>query len=648
MTSSQGPRSGAPAGRGAPGAPGAHDALIGCVLDDRYRLEERIGGGGMGQVYRARHLRMDQAVAVKVLNPDLSADPSAARRFAREARHTFRFDHPHCVRVVDFGATPTGTLFLVMEYLTGRTAAQEIEVDGPMAPERVMHMARQVCDALAYAHDLGFVHRDIKPDNVMLLHRGGDPDFVKVLDFGLAKLFTEQDAVLTAAFSAFALTREGSVFGTAEYMSPEQAMGQLLAPTADVYSLGATMYELVTATLPFEGRTFTEVLAQQVQKQPVPPAARRPDLAIPAALDRLILACMAKLPGQRPQSALALAAELERIASGRALSGHATGPGAALQRASTLASAETMDLQAMSDAGLSDPALELAATLYATPAAGSAGSMQASRAGSMPARAPASAASRASGGVPGSAPISGSTPVAVPGHASGPVAASAPPASTVPTAETRAHARRANRRWIAVTAAVAVLGAAALGLALWRRTTARSALPPDAPAALAQPAQTAVAPAQPEAAPATPEAAAATPEAAPAQPETAAIGAGAAPDTQPGQAPAPAAPAGGDAERGPPVPASDAADEKRQARKREVAGYLAAAEAARRQSNPLKQIAAADSALRLEPGNRQAAFLLGDALLASGDEENACKYLRRARSLAEARAALRRARCPGD
>jgi hypothetical protein len=636
MTSSHGPRGGAPAGRGAPSthdAPDERDALIGCVLDDRYRLEERIGGGGMGQVYRARHLRMDQSVAVKVLHPDLSADPSAARRFAREARHTFRFDHPHCVRVIDFGATPTGTLFLVMEYLTGRTAAQEIEVDGPMAPERVMHIARQVCEALAYAHDLGFVHRDIKPDNLMLLHRGGDPDFVKVLDFGLAKLFTEQDPVLTAAFSAFALTREGSVFGTAEYMSPEQAMGQALAPTADVYSLGATMYELVTATLPFEGRTFTEVLAQQVQRQPVPPAARRPDLAIPAALDGLILACMAKLPGQRPQSAQALAAELDRIRFG-----HATGPGAALQRASTQAAAETMDLHAMNHAGVSDPALEMAATLYATGYAAAA-----SVSGSIPARAigassgvSGNAPIGVSGSVSGNAPMhaSGSAfapaPLGASGHASGrasgPVAASAPPASTVPTAETRAHGRGANRRLIAVTAVVAVLCAAALGLALWRRTTAGRAMPapPEAPA----------------------EAPAAQSAAAPATPTAATTGTGAAPDSSP--APAPAVPAAGDAERGQPAPGEGDAGEKRQARKREVAAFLAAAEAARRQSNPLKQIAAADSALRLEPRNRQAAFLLGDALLASGDEENACKYLRRARSLAEARAALRRARCPGD
>ncbi|HWN69691.1 MAG TPA: protein kinase, partial [Haliangium sp.] len=158
MTSPHGPGTGAPGGRA---GRDAHDPLIGVVLDDRYRLEERIGGGGMGQVYRARHLRMEQSVAVKVLHSDLSDDPTAARRFEREARHTFRFDHPHCVRVIDFGATPNGTLFLVMEYLTGRTAAQEIEVDGPMAPARVMHMARQVCDALGYAHDLGFVHRDI-------------------------------------------------------------------------------------------------------------------------------------------------------------------------------------------------------------------------------------------------------------------------------------------------------------------------------------------------------------------------------------------------------------------------------------------------------------------------------------------------------
>jgi serine/threonine-protein kinase len=600
MTSSQGSR---------PDAPDGRDELIGCVLDDRYRLEERIGGGGMGQVYRARHLRMDQAVAVKVLHPDLSADPSAARRFAREARHTFRFDHPHCVRVMDFGATPSGTLFLVMEYLTGRTAAQEIEVDGPMAPARVMHLARQVCDALAYAHELGFVHRDIKPDNVMLLHRGGDPDFVKVLDFGLAKLFAGGDALQTAAFSAFALTREGSVFGTAEYMSPEQAMGQPLGPTADVYSLGTTMYELLTASLPFEGRTFTEVLAQQVQKQPVPPVARRPDLAIPAALNGLILACMAKAPGERPQSAHTLAAEIDRIALGPIALGRT-----ALGRASTLATAETMDLEAVTEAAFPDP--DPGATGI--------------RAGSVAGR-PASHGEHAAG----AHAVAGSSAHSLPGSA-------APPASSVQTAQTRAHAGGAQRRMLALTAAVVVLGAAALGLALWSRTTAGGATPaqPASPAALAQVARAA-------AAPATDEPAAPTP--APAAPAAPAAINGAAPGANPGPAPATPGSAAGDRAQPASAPASgEDEDEERRSRKRDVARHLAAAEGARRQSNRLKQIAEADSALRLEPGNRQAAFLLGDALLASGDEDNACKYLRRARGLTQARAALRRASCPGD
>jgi serine/threonine protein kinase len=572
MTSSQSPRP---------------DALIGCVLDDRYRLEERIGGGGMGQVYRARHLRMDQAVAVKVLHPDLSADPTAARRFSREARHTFRFDHPHCVRMLDFGATPSGTLFLVMEYLTGRTAAQELAVDGPMAPARVMHMARQVCDALAYAHGRGFVHRDIKPDNVMLLHRGGDPDFVKVLDFGLAKLFADGDALLTAAFSAFALTREGSVFGTAEYMSPEQAMGQPLGPTADVYALGVTMYELLTATVPFQGRTFTEVLAQQVQQEPAPPAARRPDLAIPAALNDLVLACMAKQPANRPQSAQALAAELERIAHDRA-----SKPGEALLPASTLATADTMDLQAMAGPATPEPDW------------------------------PSTAGSRAR---------SETTPLA--SHAAHaaeqPVPATGLPASTAPTAQSRAHGRGAQRRLRPLAAAIAAVGVAALGLALWQRTTATAtdqAQPVPPASALARAAAASPAP----------------------EPVATHADAGARLAPQPSPGPALAGASGTPADRARPAPVLDAEDEARRARKRDVARHLEAAEQARRQGNRLKQMAEADSALQLERSNRQAAYLLGDALLAGGDEENGCKYLRRARGLAAARAALRRARCPED
>jgi serine/threonine protein kinase len=615
MTSSQGPR------------PDAADLLIGSVLDDRYRIEERIGGGGMGQVYRARHLRMDQAVAVKVLHPELSADAMAARRFTREARHTFRFDHPHCVRVLDFGAMPDGQLFLVMEHLTGRTAAQEIAVDGPMAAARVVHIARQVCAALAYAHDLGFVHRDIKPDNLMLLHRGGDPDFVKVLDFGLAKLFEGPDALCTAAFSRSALTREGNVFGTPEYMAPEQAMDEPLGPTADLYALGITMYEMLTGVLPFEGKTFTELLARQVQSQPVAPAARRPDLDIPAALNGLILACMAKAPGARPQSGHALAAELDRLTT-------SLGPSTA-RRSSGVGAAETIDMSAMA----APPSLAFAATMAHAPA----------RPDNQPASQPAGqpAAINAPHG-----PFAASASTLDPGDAA------ALPASRVSTEQVHRHVRGAHRRprHLTTLAVAAVLGTSALAAVLWRQDISTTPAAPRplaaAPAPAAQPPAVSTGPASPVPtlpAPTLPPPAS-TAATAGQVPQAGQTPAARVPDAagtgQPGRA-SQVAPAG-QTEASTQRASSDTHAAERSARRREAARHLAAAESARSQGNRLKQIAEADSALRLDPGNRQAAYLLGDALLAGGDEQNGCKYLRRARTLEAARRALRRAACPDD
>lgn len=606
MSSSQGP-----------GAD-ASDPLVGRVLDGRYHIEERIGAGGMGRVYRARHLRMEHAVAVKVLHADLGEDPTAARRFSREARRTFRFDHPHCVRVLDFGSTPQGLLFLVMEHLTGRTAGQELAVDGPMAPARVVHIARQVCDALAYAHELGFVHRDIKPDNLMLLHRGSDPDFVKVLDFGLAKLFAAPDALRTAAFSLSALTREGNVFGTPEYMSPEQAMGQPLAPTADVYSLGVAMYELLTASLPFQGDTFTAVLAQQVQAAPEPPAARRPDLGIPPPLNALVMACLAKAPGARPQSAVTLAAELDRLGAT---------VGAPLPRvAPAVAASETLDLEASAVNAQAAAATHAGTRMGRARAATE--SPQATAATALMIQAPGPAAERA--------PATSRARSA---------AAASSVAARRPSRSRESPAPRGRSRWTAAAIAVAVTALLATGVVAalaWSRdsTPGHAAAPPRAMEADAAATRAATTAAHADTAPtarASAELGAPTAAGVPA--------AASAADRVRSRARAPDQPEPGAGDR-----EGRARDrgEARRARRQQVARHLEAAAAARREGNHLRQMFEAESALRLAPGSREAAFLLGEALLASGDQQNACKYLRRARRLARARAVLRRAGCPSD
>jgi tRNA A-37 threonylcarbamoyl transferase component Bud32 len=274
--------------------------LVGIVLDGRYRLDALLGEGGMGAVYRAHHLAMDRRVAVKLLKPHLTTDAAAVQRFAREARSTMRVDSEHAVQVLDFGVTPHGDYYMVLEYLDGRTVQRELDVDGPFEPARVVHIAKQALHALGAAHKSGLVHRDIKPDNILLMRVGADADYVKMLDFGVAKLM---EGAARSDRSAMAITQAGMVFGTPEFMSPEQACGQQLDGRSDLYSLATTMFAMLTGCGLFRAKSAIEWLTNHARTPPPHLADGSPALAPYKELDAVLQSCLAKHREDRPQTA---------------------------------------------------------------------------------------------------------------------------------------------------------------------------------------------------------------------------------------------------------------------------------------------------------------------------------------------------------
>ncbi len=286
------------------------EGLVGVTLDGRYRLDAVLGEGGMGAVFRANHLAMDRKVAVKLLKPHLTSDEQALQRFAREARATMKVESPHAVKVLDFGVTPLRDYYMVLEYLDGRTVQRELEIDGAFAPARVAHIARQALHALGVAHDQGLIHRDVKPENLLLMRVGADADYTKILDFGVAKLLQGS----AGDPSQLALTAAGMVFGTPEFMSPEQACGQTVDGRSDLYSLAATMFVMLTGQTMFEGNTAIEWLTHHA-RTPAPRLAMvRPELAAYPELDDLLQRCLAKRREQRPASAAELAQRLAELA----------------------------------------------------------------------------------------------------------------------------------------------------------------------------------------------------------------------------------------------------------------------------------------------------------------------------------------------
>lgn len=277
------------------------DRFVGLILDDKYRLEEKIGEGGMGKVYKATHIHMAHTLAIKVLHPHLSSDHTALERFRREAQATAHIRHPNAVTVSDFGVSKeTGIAYLAMEFLEGLELREKIQAKKILDFEESFLIVEQTCRALQAAHAKGIIHRDLKPDNIWLLTTEEGIENVKVLDFGIAKLKSS---------NSNNLTQHGMIVGTPYYMSPEQCKGEELDSRSDIYSLGVILYEMLTGNVPFVASSPMGVALKHTQEPPLPPRELRADL--PAPIEAVILRALEKRREDRQSSALELAQEFE-------------------------------------------------------------------------------------------------------------------------------------------------------------------------------------------------------------------------------------------------------------------------------------------------------------------------------------------------
>ncbi len=331
------------------------ESLVGATLDGRYRIEEKIGEGGMGVVFRARHIVIEKPVAIKVLKPEVARDQNVVRRFVQEAKAASRIGHPNIVDVTDFGSTPDGTTYSVMEYVSGTTLSDEIRREGRLYVTRVVPIVRQLARALGAAHEKGIVHRDVKPENVFLVNREGKQDFVKIVDFGIAKVQSvKKDPTLSPR-----LTRQGTVFGTPEYMPPEQAAGQSTDHRVDIYALGIVMWEMLVGHVPLKGETVVKTLSMQMVA-PIPrPNEVAPELALGPGIEQVIMRAVAKRREDRYQNMAEFLMAIESVSSDAAM--FAPQPGQKVDAPPLVASPDERTLSPNQPVGAPPPSPEEAA-----------------------------------------------------------------------------------------------------------------------------------------------------------------------------------------------------------------------------------------------------------------------------------------------
>ena len=293
----------------------ATDPFVGRTLDEKYLVEERVGAGGMGAVYRARHLLMDRPVAIKFLHQRLVEDEAARVRFQTEARAAVKLCHPNAVSVTDFGHTSEGGVYIVMELLEGRTLREIVSREAPLETARATSIMLQASGAVAAAHEAGIIHRDLKPSNILITQSADQPAVVKVLDFGIATFSADDDEDATT------LAQPNTVIGTPRYMSPEQHNGNELTAATDVYSLGIILYEMLTGMVPFSGSTPAEIAEKHAN---LPPHSPREIVAgIPEDVEHIVLHALEKQPADRPANAGEFRRELLDTAERLGLEHHA-------------------------------------------------------------------------------------------------------------------------------------------------------------------------------------------------------------------------------------------------------------------------------------------------------------------------------------